>query len=63
MFLQVDTIADTIDETIADVIGNDDRSLNIGNRAVGQLWPFWLALIAGALRGAGAYRLIGSEDT
>ena len=30
--------------------------------AVSQLWLFWVAPIAGALLGAGIYRLIGAED-
>ncbi len=35
----------------------------VGDWAVGQLWLFWLAPIAGALLGAMAYRFIGgSED-
>jgi aquaporin Z len=34
----------------------------VGDWAVGQLWLFWLAPIAGALLGAAAYRVIGSDD-
>jgi aquaporin Z len=38
-------------------------ALFVGDWAVGQLWLFWLAPIAGALLGALAYRFIGgSED-
>jgi aquaporin Z len=33
----------------------------VGGWAVGQLWLFWLAPVAGALLGAATYRLIGSE--
>ena len=33
-----------------------------GDWAMGQLWLFWVAPIAGALLGAAAYRFIGSED-
>jgi aquaporin Z len=29
---------------------------------VEQLWVFWVAPIAGALLGAGLYRLIGDDD-
>ncbi|KQV90459.1 aquaporin Z [Rhizobacter sp. Root1221] len=35
----------------------------VGDWAVGQLWLFWLAPIAGALLGAGVYRFIGSEES
>jgi len=34
----------------------------VGDWAVGQLWLFWLAPIAGALLGAAVYRFIGSEE-
>ncbi len=34
----------------------------VGDWAIGQLWLFWLAPIVGALLGAVAYKLIGSED-
>lgn len=34
----------------------------VGDWAVGQLWLFWVAPIVGALLGALAYRLIGSDD-
>ncbi len=34
-----------------------------GDWAVGQLWLFWLAPIAGALLGALVYRLVASEDS
>ena len=37
-------------------------TLFVGDWAVGQLWLFWLAPIAGAILGALAYRLIGRED-
>lgn len=33
-----------------------------GGWAIGQLWLFWLAPIVGAVIGAQAYRLIGSEE-
>jgi len=33
-----------------------------GSWALGQLWLFWLAPIAGALLGAGIYRYLGSSD-
>ena len=33
-----------------------------GGWAIGQLWLFWLAPIVGAVLGAQAYRLIGSEE-
>ena len=34
----------------------------VGDWAVGQLWLFWVAPIVGALLGAAAYKLIGSEE-
>jgi len=34
----------------------------VGDWAVGQLWLFWVAPIAGAIIGAIAYRFISSED-
>ena len=37
-------------------------ALFVGDWAVSQLWLFWLAPIAGAVLGAVAYRLIGSEE-
>ncbi len=37
-------------------------ALFVGDWAVAQLWLFWLAPIAGALIGAGAWRLISSKD-
>ncbi|MDP4772529.1 MAG: aquaporin Z [Limnohabitans sp.] len=37
-------------------------ALFVGDWAVAQLWLFWLAPIVGAVLGAGAYRLIASED-
>jgi aquaporin Z len=37
-------------------------ALFVGDWAIAQLWLFWLAPIAGALLGALAYRVIGSED-
>lgn len=33
----------------------------VGDWAVAQLWLFWVAPIAGALLGAGAYRLVSTE--
>jgi aquaporin Z len=38
-------------------------ALFAGGWAIGQLWLFWLAPIVGAVIGAGAYRVIGSEET
>jgi aquaporin Z len=35
----------------------------VGGWAVAQLWLFWLAPIVGALLGAAAYRVIGSEES
>jgi aquaporin Z len=37
-------------------------ALFAGDFAMGQLWLFWLAPIAGALLGAVVYRFIGGED-
>jgi aquaporin Z len=37
-------------------------ALFVGDWAVGQLWLFWVAPIAGAVIGAFVYRFIGSED-
>jgi aquaporin Z len=37
-------------------------ALYVGDWAVGQLWLFWLAPIAGALLGAAVYRMIGNSD-
>ncbi len=37
-------------------------ALYVGGWAVEQLWLFWVAPIIGALLGAAAYRLIGSDD-
>jgi aquaporin Z len=37
-------------------------ALFVGDWALGQLWLFWLAPIAGALLGALAYRFIGSGE-
>jgi aquaporin Z len=37
-------------------------ALFVGDWAVGQLWLFWLAPIAGALLGAAVYRFIGSDE-
>ena len=37
-------------------------ALFVGDWAVAQLWLFWLAPIAGAVLGAGVYRLIASEE-
>jgi aquaporin Z len=37
-------------------------ALFAGGWAVEQLWVFWVAPIAGALLGAGLYRLIGDDD-
>ncbi len=38
-------------------------ALFAGGWAVGQLWLFWLAPIAGALIGAAVYRFLGSEGS
>jgi aquaporin Z len=38
-------------------------ALFVGGWAVAQLWLFWLAPIVGALLGAAAYRVIGSEES
>jgi aquaporin Z len=37
-------------------------ALYVGDWALGQLWLFWLAPIAGALLGAAVYRFIGKTD-
>lgn len=37
-------------------------ALFVGGWAVAQLWLFWLAPIAGAVLGAFAYRVVGSDD-
>ena len=37
-------------------------ALFVGDWAVAQLWLFWLAPIVGAVLGAGAYRMVASED-
>jgi aquaporin Z len=37
-------------------------ALYVGDWAVGQLWLFWVAPIAGALLGAAIYRFIGTPD-
>jgi aquaporin Z len=37
-------------------------ALYVGDWALAQLWLFWLAPIVGAVLGAGAYRLIASEE-
>lgn len=37
-------------------------ALYVGDWALGQLWLFWVAPIAGAVLGALAYRFVGSED-
>lgn len=37
-------------------------ALYVGDWAVAQLWLFWLAPIVGAVLGAGAYRMISSDD-
>ena len=37
--------------------------LFVGDWAVGQLWPFWLAPIVGAMIGAVAYKFIASDET
>jgi len=37
-------------------------ALYVGDWAVAQLWLFWLAPIVGAVLGAGAYRLIASDE-
>jgi aquaporin Z len=38
-------------------------ALFVGDWAVGQLWLFWVAPVAGALLGAFAYRFIAAEET
>ncbi len=38
-------------------------ALFVGDWAVMQLWLFWLAPIAGAVLGAGVYKLFGKEQT
>jgi len=38
-------------------------ALFVGDWAVGQLWLFWVAPIAGALLGAFAYRFIAAEES
>jgi aquaporin Z len=38
-------------------------ALFVGDWAIAQLWLFWVAPIVGALLGAGAYRLIASEQS
>ncbi len=35
----------------------------VGDWALGQLWLFWVAPIIGALLGAAAYKVIGSEES
>jgi aquaporin Z len=37
-------------------------ALFVGDWALGQLWLFWVAPIAGELLGAAAYRFIASEE-
>lgn len=37
-------------------------ALFAGDWAIAQLWLFWAAPIAGALLGAGVYRLVGNKD-
>jgi aquaporin Z len=37
-------------------------ALFVGDWAVAQLWLFWVAPIVGALLGAAAYRVVGSEE-
>jgi aquaporin Z len=36
-------------------------ALFVGDWALAQLWPFWVAPIVGAVVGAGIYRAIGRE--
>lgn len=36
-------------------------ALYVGDWAVAQLWAFWVAPVAGALLGAGLYRLVGGQ--
>jgi hypothetical protein len=43
-------------------IGLHGVALFVGDSAVAQMWLFCLAPIAGAVLGAGAYRLISSDD-
>ena len=38
-------------------------ALYVGDWAVAQLWAFWVAPVAGALLGAGLYRLVGGQRT
>jgi aquaporin Z len=38
-------------------------ALYVGDWATSQLWAFWFAPIAGALLGAGIYRIIGRRST
>ncbi len=38
-------------------------ALFVGDWALGQLWLFWVAPIAGALLGAAAYRFIGGDES
>ena len=38
-------------------------ALYVGDWAVAQLWAFWVAPVAGALLGAGLYRLVGGRRT
>jgi len=38
-------------------------ALYVGDWATAQLWAFWVAPIAGALLGAGIYRIIGRRST
>lgn len=35
----------------------------VGDWALGQLWLFWVAPIAGALLGAAIYRFVGAEES
>jgi aquaporin Z len=37
-------------------------ALFVGDWAIGQLWLFWVAPIAGAVLGAVAYRFVGGDD-
>ena len=60
------TLIHLISSPVTNTSVNPARStgvaLFVGDWAVSQLWLFWLAPIVGAVLGAGAYRLIASEE-